>query len=233
MSAAVAIDPNVNLNHNNNASVEPTTDSPGVASTPSKPIVRICRHIKDDGLRCGTPALNGRNFCYHHHRAHHPGARIGTRRYRMPLLDSVASLQIALAHTLQALSTGELTPKQANSMMYGISLGTNLIRLSKPLTEAEQQQVVTEIPAEMEEVLVGSEPENETPEVPEELAKAVAITRQEVKRLQSKLLNPDEFRKCQEKVRNLTQTDPDRYTAIDRICKHDDAYQRLRQMGVL
>ncbi len=84
----------------------------------------------------------------------------------------------------------------------------------------------------MEEVLVGPEPENETPEVPEELAKAVAITKLEVKRLQSKLLTPDEFRKCQDRVRDLPQTDPDRYTAIDRICKHDDAYQRLRQMGV-
>ncbi len=113
------------------ATVNRTTENPS--------IVRICRHIKDDGLRCGTPALSGRNFCYHHHRAHHPAARIGTRRYRMPVFDSVASLQVALAHTLQALSTGELSPKQANSMMYGISLGTRLLTLSQPLTEAEQQ----------------------------------------------------------------------------------------------
>ena len=193
--------------------------------------VRICHHVKDNGLRCGTPALNGRNFCYHHHRAHNPGARIGTRRYRAPVFDSVASLQVALAHTLQALSTGDLSPKQANSMMYGISLGTRLLTLSQPLTEAEHQQVVTEIPQEMEEVLIGPEPE--TPEVPEELAKAVAITKLEVKQLKSKLLTQDEFRKYSNRVHDLPQTDPDRYTAIDRICAHDDAYQRLRQMGVL
>lgn len=234
MSNAVATDSNSNINQNDNVPAEPATgNSAAAAETSSQPIVRICRHIKDDGLRCGTPALSGRNFCYHHHRAHHPGARIGTRRYRMPLLDSVASLQITLAHTMQALSTGELTPKQANSMMYGISLGTHLLRVAKPLTEAEQQQVVTEIPAEMQEVLVGPEPEDETPKVPEELANAVAITKQEVKRLKSKILTPDEFRKCQERVRDLPQTDPHRYTAIDRICKHDDAYQRLRQMGVI
>jgi len=134
---------------------------------------------------------------------------------------------------MKALSTGELSPKQANSMMYGISLGTRLLTLSQPLTEAEQQQVVTEIPQEMEEVLVGPGTDDETPEVPEELEKAVAITKLEVKRLKSKLLTQDEFRKYSNRVHDLPQTDPDRYTAIDRLCKHDDAYQRLRQMGVI
>ncbi len=248
MSGTVLIDQTTDLNQNvsGHASIEPiidnqqaTTSEPATDNRQSttKP-VRICRHIKDDGLRCGTPALNGRNFCYHHYRAHHPGARIGTRRYRMPLLDSVASLQIALAHTLQALVTGELTPKQANSVMYGISLGSNLLRLAKPLTDAEQQQVVTEIPAEMEEVLVGPEdpeaaPENQIPEVPEQLVNAVRVTQDEVKRLRQNLLTPDEFRRCQETVRTFTRNDPEYYTAVNRICDHDSSYQRLRQLGVL
>jgi hypothetical protein len=231
MSNIAIINPSQPNDNDSKPDAAATADRQPKTYNPST--VPICHHVKDDGLRCGTPALNGRNFCYHHHRAHNPGARIGTRRYRVPVLDSVASLQVALAHTLQALSTGELSPKQANSMMYGISLGTRLLTLSQPLTGEEQQQVVTEIPAEMEEVLVGPEPENETPEVPEELAKAVAITKLEVKQLKSKLLTPDEFRKYSNRVHDLPQTDPDRYTAIDRICKHDDAYQRLRQMGVL
>ncbi len=26
----------------------------------------ICRHIKINGARCGSPALGGRTLCYHH-----------------------------------------------------------------------------------------------------------------------------------------------------------------------
>ncbi|HYL13004.1 MAG TPA: hypothetical protein VEV41_08205 [Terriglobales bacterium] len=28
----------------------------------------ICEHIKNDGIRCGSPALRGRSFCYFHKR---------------------------------------------------------------------------------------------------------------------------------------------------------------------
>jgi hypothetical protein len=31
---------------------------------------RICRHIKSNGLRCGSPALRDQARCYFHHRAH-------------------------------------------------------------------------------------------------------------------------------------------------------------------
>jgi hypothetical protein len=232
MSEAVAIDQNVEPNQqdNQNAATEPTT---------SKPIVPICQHLKDDGIRCGTPAVNGRQFCYYHHRAHHPGARIASRRYRAPVPESVASLQIALAHTLQALATGELTPKQANSMMYGINLGTNLLRLFKPLSDAEQQQVATEIPEAMEQVLVQPEPEsapqpeNQTSKTPEHLTNAVQITEHEIERLRFKLLPPEEFTKYQERVRTLGRTDPDYYTAVNRICDHDSSLTKLQEMGVL
>ncbi len=29
-------------------------------------MVDLCRHIKTDGHRCGTPAVHGTHFCYHH-----------------------------------------------------------------------------------------------------------------------------------------------------------------------
>ena len=36
--------------------------------------IPICRHVKTNGLRCQSPALNGEPFCYFHVRLHkhHP-----------------------------------------------------------------------------------------------------------------------------------------------------------------
>lgn len=211
------------------------TTQPSPEPKASRPIVAICAHIKDDGLRCGTPAVNGRSFCYYHCRVHHPGARIATRRYRAPVPDSVTSLQVALAHTLQALATGDLSPKVANSMMYGINLGTNLLRLVKPLTAAELQRVVTEIPAEMEEVLVESEDAavEQSAEVPPDRTQAMEVLEKEIRKLRAYLLSPDEEHRYQQDLAAFKDTsDPRYYTAVDRIYKHDYGMRKLHEMGV-
>jgi hypothetical protein len=210
-----------------------------VIATQSKSTVPICAHIKDDGIRCGTPAVSGRHFCYYHCRAHHPGARIATRRYRAPIPESVASLQIALAHTLQALVTGDISPKQANSMMYGINLGTNLLRLSKPMSEAEKQQVVTEIPEAMQEVLVEPEaqpdiqPRNTTPHTPKYSTRPAELTEGEIEILRSKILTKEEFQKCKDDYETFQGTDDPRYLdAVNRICDHQESLSRLRNTNM-
>jgi len=232
MDEAVAVESNVEVNQEVNQEPEPKKES--------KPIVRICSHIKGDGIRCGTPALNGRQFCYFHQRAHHPGARIATRRYRAPLPDSAASLQIAMAHAMQALMSGDLTPKQANSIMYGINLSTNLLRLSKPLSESEKQQVVTDIPEAMEEVLVAPETGSEEadPKEPEQmpahLTRAAQVVYREIERLRCKVLEPLQLREFEQHVRTLKGTsDPRYYIACTRISHHDEAVQKLHEMGIV
>jgi hypothetical protein len=229
VSEAVAVETNVEVNQ------ELTTQPRPEQKSASKPIVAICAHIKDDGIRCGTPAVNRRNFCYYHCRVHHPGARIATRRYRAPVPDSVASLQVALAHTLRALATGDLSPKAANSMMYGINLATNLLRLAKPLTEAEQQQVVTEIPAEMEEVLVEPEEPAAEPsaEVPPDRTQAMQVLEKEIRKLRSYVLSPDELQRYQHDLAAFKgSSDPRYYTAVNRIYEHDYGTRKLHEMGV-
>lgn len=228
MSAAVVPEVNVEVNHQTNPDPLPG----------STPIVRICLHIKDDGLRCGTPAVTGRQFCYFHCRAHHPGARIAIRRYRVPIPEAVASLQIALAHIMQALATGDISPKEANSMMFGINLGTNLLRLAKPLTDTEKQQVATEIPEPMQQVLdAPEEPRNtETiepnapPDVPQQ---AILVVEREIRNLRSKCLTPEQLRTHEQHARTLKGTaDPRYYVAIERISHHDYATKRLHEMGL-
>ncbi len=180
----------------------------------SKSIVRICKHIKDDGIRCATPAVNGRHFCYYHCRAHHPGAQVGTRRYRTPIPESVASLQIALGHTLQALGAGEISPRQANSMMYGLNTGARFLRLSQPLTEAERQQVVTDVPEEMRQVLEPPEPDNSRNEYANESddqnsateSEPEPLDEHEIARLRSFCLSPEQLREYQDQRKALEGT---------------------------
>lgn len=224
MSEAAAVETNVEVNQELITQQEP--DPKPV----SKPVVAICAHIKDDGIRCGTPAVKGRNFCYYHCRVHHPGARMATRQYRSPVPDSVTSLQVALAHTMQALATGDLKPKEANSMLYSVNLATNLLRLAKPLTEAEEQQVVTEIPEPMQQVLTSSD---ET-EVPHERMQAVQVLDKEIRRLRSYLLSADDMRRYQQDLASFKgSTDPRYFAACTRISRHDDASDRLRKMGLM
>ena len=37
-------------------------------------MVTICRHIKTNGQRCGSPALRVNYFCYYHDKIHNVGA---------------------------------------------------------------------------------------------------------------------------------------------------------------
>jgi hypothetical protein len=186
-----------------------------------------------------TPAVTGRHFCYYHCRAHHPGARISTCRYRAPIPESVASLQIALAHTLQALGTGDISPRQSNSMMYGINLGTNLLRLAKPLSETEKQQVATDIPESMEQVLVEpDEVENDQPNQsasgPAPPSQALPVVEREIRKLKSRCLTPEQLHSYEEEIRTLKGTsNPRYYSAVDLVSHHDYATKRLREMGVL
>jgi len=141
------------------ATAEPAiAPPPPVATKPSG--FAVCEHIKDNGFRCGSPALRARHFCYFHSRAHRPVGRFGQRNYRSPIPETVESLQVAMAHVMQALASGDITPKHANSMLYSISLATNLLRNRKSLTQAEQAGMVTELPSSMIEVLTPVEPDD-------------------------------------------------------------------------
>ena len=75
-----------------------------------QPIVAICEHIKDNGRRCGTPAIRGRHFCYYHSRAHTPSPGIGARNYRPTLPETIESLQLIIRQVTEALGAQREVP---------------------------------------------------------------------------------------------------------------------------
>ena len=111
--------------------------------------VQICEHIKDDGIRCGSPAKHGTALCHFHSRIDE--ASIGTRRgpYRVRPIDTTASIQITITHALQALLDDAIDTRKANSLFRGLNLALRTLypsqrsRLSSPNLATLMQQVRT------------------------------------------------------------------------------------------
>jgi hypothetical protein len=71
---------------------------------PNDPSVKICTHIKVTGVRCGSPALRGEQFCYFHQRMLRtvkgpPDSRL----HHVALLESEEAIQASLMEVVNAL----------------------------------------------------------------------------------------------------------------------------------
>jgi len=110
-----------------------------VEVNPKPTTVALCEHIKDNGHRCGTPAIRGRHFCYYHSRAHAPGPRIGQRDYRAPLLETIESLNLLIQQTNEALGSGRITDKIAGKLLYSVQLTTNLLKLAGSISSSNKK----------------------------------------------------------------------------------------------
>src|SRR6266702_4479994 len=98
--------------------------------------VYLCRHIKTNGLQCRGAALSNSVFCYFHSRLHNShelyrnkfhfqSAQIPHPRFlQLPAVEDRESAQLAISCVINALATGCLTPKEANSLFYGLQLAS-------------------------------------------------------------------------------------------------------------
>ena len=81
-----------------------------------------CRHVKEDGAYCGSPALRERKYCYYH--LMQRGRRLRRARalrdnlpYRLEIqsLDNLYAVRAALTDIAQALAAGQLESRTAVS----------------------------------------------------------------------------------------------------------------------
>ena len=86
-----------------------------------------CRHVKEDGAYCGSPALRERKYCYYH--LMQRGRRLRRARalrdnlpYRLEIqsLDNLYAVRAALTDIAQALAAGQLDPRTAGKLLYAI-----------------------------------------------------------------------------------------------------------------
>jgi hypothetical protein len=98
--------------------------------------VSICRHIKTNGLQCHGAQLTGSSFCYFHNRLHRShdlyrdkvhfqSAQMAHPRFlQLPDIEDRESAQLAISCVINALATGCIDTKHANSLFYGLQLAS-------------------------------------------------------------------------------------------------------------
>lgn len=131
----------------------------------------ICRHIRTNGERCGSPALRGQERCFFHHRDHLRRSRTpppesteaAVRRevqavlhrhgidsdleahyfgyiptppstVDLPTLEDAGSVQLAISRLVLAIANGQLDPKLAGPLLYGLQLASHNLRNLNPDT---------------------------------------------------------------------------------------------------
>ena len=84
--------------------------------------VRLCEHLMLGGKQCGSPAMRGYHFCYHHRQNRRPRGRevVGN-------LHSRRHVQRALSNICQALVSNRLSSEDAGRLIYGIATAMRTI----------------------------------------------------------------------------------------------------------
>ena len=91
-----------------------------------------CRHTKPEGGRCGSPAMRGEKFCYHHHLTRRPIADARLRQARrnafdMPTPNSRAEIQQSLGRIIDRVAGNDIDLRRAGLLLYALQLAsTNL-----------------------------------------------------------------------------------------------------------
>ena len=81
-----------------------------------------CEHIMDTGFRCGSPALKGKPFCYHHNDVHAKRLKLGNKGYKFRPLESSQSITMQVAEIAQAAHDGTIKLELARLLLYSVQL---------------------------------------------------------------------------------------------------------------
>jgi hypothetical protein len=90
--------------------------------------VSICQHIKANGLRCGSPAMNHSAFCFFH-----TDSRLRRRHKRIPLpiVEDANSVQLALNQVAARIMDESIDLKRSGQLLYFLQLSSQNIMNTK------------------------------------------------------------------------------------------------------
>jgi hypothetical protein len=116
---------------------------------PVHPNVRVCTHIKVAGVRCGSPALRGEQFCYFHQRMMRgvstpPNARL----HPIALIENEEAIQASLMEVINPLIRNTIDMKRAELILRALHIAVrNARRVHFNLKESEMVHEVPVYPA--------------------------------------------------------------------------------------
>ena len=91
-------------------------------------MIQQCRHIKSNGIQCGSPALRGAPFCYFHAKVHRPKPKNPIwADLEFPLVEDPSAIQISINQVLEAIVCSRLDPRRAGLILYGLQIASQNI----------------------------------------------------------------------------------------------------------
>jgi hypothetical protein len=102
----------------------------------------LCRHIKTNGTQCQAPSLADGPWCFFHTRLHQRHNRfrpieaatdsiVRAQPVHLSALEDRESVQVALSVVINALASGQMEPRQATALLYGLQIASsNLARIN-------------------------------------------------------------------------------------------------------
>ncbi len=102
-------------------------------------MVTICRHIKTNGQRCGSPALKDNYFCYYHDKIHNVGAEPHLKYgpLQLPAPEDLASVQLSVARINDVVIHGVIDLKKATTLLYGLQIAAQYINRAQKFDESK------------------------------------------------------------------------------------------------
>ena len=113
------------------------------------PHVKLCSHIKVTGVRCGSPALRGEEFCYFHQRMLRgiqtpPEARL----HPVALIENEEAIQSSLMEVINAIARNSIDLRRADLILKALHIAVkNSRRIRFDLNTASMVQEVPNYPA--------------------------------------------------------------------------------------
>jgi len=95
-----------------------------------------CDHLKEDGVRCGSPALHGEKYCRFHTRqlfAAYYWARARRRStcpFELPPLDDFRTINHSLWQVANAMASNTIARRRANAMLSVLRMASAELRRS-------------------------------------------------------------------------------------------------------
>jgi hypothetical protein len=117
----------------------------GPNSMPINKAVRICTHIKVNGVRCGSPALRSEHFCYFHQRMiRGVSTPPQSRLHPIAFLEDGESIQASLMEVINALVRNTIDLRRAQLILRALHIAARNAPRAK--FQVYPPNMVTEVP---------------------------------------------------------------------------------------
>jgi hypothetical protein len=124
-------------------------DPKGSNTMPLNKNIRVCTHIKVNGVPCGSPALRGEVFCYFHQRMIR-GVRTPTksRLHPIALIENEEGIQASLMEVINALVRNTIDFRRAQLILRALHIAVkNSPRVHFDIYKSEMIHEVPDYPA--------------------------------------------------------------------------------------